>query len=76
MATNVLPSPVRISAILPKCKAIPPSSAPRLSHPAALPVRAIDYCVASPGLPVTARVLDAPGSDHLPVLAEISGPLA
>jgi endonuclease/exonuclease/phosphatase family metal-dependent hydrolase len=43
---------------------------PQLSHPAAKPVRAIDYCVASPGLAVTARVLPAPGSDHLPVLVQ------
>jgi endonuclease/exonuclease/phosphatase family metal-dependent hydrolase len=48
---------------------------PQLSHPARFPVRAIDYCVASPGLAVTGRVLDAPGSDHLPVLIQVNTPL-
>jgi endonuclease/exonuclease/phosphatase family metal-dependent hydrolase len=49
---------------------------PQLSHPARFPVRAIDYCVASPGLAVTARVLPAPGSDHLPVLVQVERPAA
>lgn len=57
-------------------RARPYPDPPQLSHPAARPVRAIDYCVASPGLPVTARVLDAPGSDHLPVLVEVESPPA
>jgi endonuclease/exonuclease/phosphatase family metal-dependent hydrolase len=49
---------------------------PQLSHPAGKPVRAIDYCVASPGLAVTARVVAAPGSDHLPVLVQVESPAA
>jgi endonuclease/exonuclease/phosphatase family metal-dependent hydrolase len=49
---------------------------PQLSHPARFPVRAIDYCIASPGLPVTARVLTAPGSDHLPVVVQVESPAA
>jgi endonuclease/exonuclease/phosphatase family metal-dependent hydrolase len=53
-------------------RARPYPDPPQLSHPAARPVRAIDYCVASPGLAVTARVLNAPGSDHLPVLVEVN----
>ncbi len=45
---------------------------PQLSHPAPKPVRAIVYCVASLGVSITARVLQAPGSYHLPVLVEVA----
>jgi endonuclease/exonuclease/phosphatase family metal-dependent hydrolase len=41
---------------------------PQPTHPASDPVRMIDYCVAAPGLEVTADVLPATGSDHLPVV--------
>jgi endonuclease/exonuclease/phosphatase family metal-dependent hydrolase len=57
-------------------RARPYPDPPQLSHPAAKPVRAIDYCIASPGLAVTARVLPAPGSDHLPVLVRVESPAA
>jgi endonuclease/exonuclease/phosphatase family metal-dependent hydrolase len=38
------------------------------SFPAKRPRKAIDYCLASPGVEVTAEVLPVPGSDHLPLL--------
>jgi endonuclease/exonuclease/phosphatase family metal-dependent hydrolase len=47
---------------------------PQLSHPAGAPVRAIDYCIASPGVEVSAEVVAAPGSDHLPVLIRAREP--
>ncbi|MFB9303748.1 endonuclease/exonuclease/phosphatase family protein [Kibdelosporangium philippinense] len=40
------------------------------TYPADEPVEAIDYCVASPGIVLNAKVLDAAGSDHLAVLFE------
>jgi endonuclease/exonuclease/phosphatase family metal-dependent hydrolase len=39
------------------------------SFPASDPAVAIDYCVASPGVSVAARILPGAGSDHLPLLA-------
>jgi endonuclease/exonuclease/phosphatase family metal-dependent hydrolase len=41
----------------------------RPTFPARFPYRAIDYCVASPGVSVRARPLRTSGSDHLPLLA-------
>lgn len=38
------------------------------TYPAHEPVEAIDYCVASPGLRVTGKILEVEGSDHLPVV--------
>jgi endonuclease/exonuclease/phosphatase family metal-dependent hydrolase len=40
------------------------------THPADDPVRAIDYCIASPNVSLAARALRADGSDHLPVLVD------
>jgi endonuclease/exonuclease/phosphatase family metal-dependent hydrolase len=42
------------------------------SYPASSPAEAIDYVLAAPSLTVSAAVLDRPGSDHLPVLAEVA----
>lgn len=39
--------------------------------PASDPAAPIDYCVASPGVSVAARILTAAGSDHLPLLARL-----
>jgi len=44
---------------------------PQPSFPASDPAEPIDYCVASPGVSVTARILAAAGSDHLPLLARL-----
>jgi len=44
---------------------------PQPSFPASDPAEPIDYCVASPGVAVTARILTAAGSDHLPLLARL-----
>ena len=44
---------------------------PQPSFPASDPAEPIDYCVASPGVSVTARILTAAGSDHLPLLARL-----
>jgi endonuclease/exonuclease/phosphatase family metal-dependent hydrolase len=44
---------------------------PQPSFPASDPAEPIDYCVASPGVAVTARILTAVGSDHLPLLARL-----
>jgi endonuclease/exonuclease/phosphatase family metal-dependent hydrolase len=41
---------------------------PEPTYPARDPAIPIDYCLASPGLQVTARALRAGGSDHLPIL--------
>ena len=41
---------------------------PKPTHPARRAVRAIDYCLASPGVRAEARVLRTAGSDHRPVL--------
>ena len=38
------------------------------TYPTDEPTEAIDYCVASPGLPVTGKILEVGGSDHLPVV--------
>jgi endonuclease/exonuclease/phosphatase family metal-dependent hydrolase len=38
------------------------------TYPAKEPVEAIDYCVASPGITLEAKVLAASGSDHLAML--------
>lgn len=45
------------------------------TYPITEPVDAIDYCIASTGLTVEARVLQVAGSDHLPllVMARICG---
>jgi endonuclease/exonuclease/phosphatase family metal-dependent hydrolase len=48
--------------------AVAPRRPPRPTYPARLPVRAIDYGLASPGVRLRARVLHVTGSDHLPVL--------
>jgi endonuclease/exonuclease/phosphatase family metal-dependent hydrolase len=42
------------------------------TFPARRPRDAIDYVLAAPGVEVTAEVLRAPGSDHLPLLAEVT----
>jgi endonuclease/exonuclease/phosphatase family metal-dependent hydrolase len=42
------------------------------TFPARRPRHAIDYVLTSPGVEVTAEVLRAPGSDHLPLLAEVT----
>jgi endonuclease/exonuclease/phosphatase family metal-dependent hydrolase len=39
------------------------------TFPARFPVKALDYCIASPGVRLRARPLLASGSDHLPLLA-------
>ena len=44
---------------------------PQPSFPASDPAEPIDYCVASPGVSVTARILTVAGSDHLPLLARL-----
>lgn len=49
----------------------PDTAAP--SYPASSPAEPIDYVLASPSLTVSAAVLDRPGSDHLPLLAEVAG---
>lgn len=41
----------------------------RPTFPARFPVRALDYCIASPGVSLHARPLKTAGSDHLPLLA-------
>lgn len=41
----------------------------RPTFPARFPIRALDYCIASPGVSLHARALSAAGSDHLPLLA-------
>lgn len=41
---------------------------PAATYPAADPVEPIDYCLASPGIALTAEVLPVAGSDHLPQL--------
>lgn len=48
------------------------------TFPAHRPRKAIDYCIASPGLGLDARALPATGSDHLPVLVRcrLPGPSA
>lgn len=38
------------------------------TYPASQPVEPIDYCIASPGIRLSAEVLSAAGSDHLPQL--------
>jgi endonuclease/exonuclease/phosphatase family metal-dependent hydrolase len=45
---------------------------PPATFPAHRPRTAIDYILASPGVRTTTEVLPAPGSDHLPLLAEVS----
>jgi endonuclease/exonuclease/phosphatase family metal-dependent hydrolase len=40
------------------------------TYPASRPRKPIDYCVASPDVSLSARVLKAAGSDHLPVLVD------
>lgn len=45
---------------------------PSATFPAHRPRAAIDYILASPGVGTTTEVLRAPGSDHLPLLAEVS----
>jgi endonuclease/exonuclease/phosphatase family metal-dependent hydrolase len=42
------------------------------SFPAKRPRKAIDYCLASPEAAVTASILDAAGSDHLPLLVDVA----
>lgn len=42
------------------------------SYPAKAPTEPIDYVLAAPSLTVSAAVLDRPGSDHLPLLAEFA----
>jgi endonuclease/exonuclease/phosphatase family metal-dependent hydrolase len=43
---------------------------PTATYPAVEAVEAVDYFLLPRGVPCSARVLAAPGSDHLPVLAE------
>ncbi len=38
------------------------------TYPASAPAETIDYCIAAPGVKATTTVLQAPGSDHLPLL--------
>lgn len=38
------------------------------TYPADHPVEAIDYCISAAGCPISGRVLQATGSDHLPIL--------
>jgi endonuclease/exonuclease/phosphatase family metal-dependent hydrolase len=38
------------------------------TYPASHPAEAIDYCLSATGNTVSATVLQAPGSDHLPLL--------
>jgi endonuclease/exonuclease/phosphatase family metal-dependent hydrolase len=48
------------------------SASPGLaSFPARRPRKAIDYCLSSPEVAVTASVLDVAGSDHLPLLVNV-----
>jgi endonuclease/exonuclease/phosphatase family metal-dependent hydrolase len=42
------------------------------SFPAKRPRKAIDYCLASPEVTVTASILDVAGSDHLPLLVDVA----
>jgi endonuclease/exonuclease/phosphatase family metal-dependent hydrolase len=42
------------------------------TYPASQPAEAIDYCLSAPGSLVSATVLQAPGSDHLPLLVTVS----
>jgi endonuclease/exonuclease/phosphatase family metal-dependent hydrolase len=48
---------------------------PEATYPANQPVEPIDYCIASPGIHMSAEVLSAAGSDHLPqlVIARLEG---
>jgi endonuclease/exonuclease/phosphatase family metal-dependent hydrolase len=46
----------------------------RPTFPARFPVRALDYCIASPGVALRARRLHAAGSDHLPILVRCQVP--
>lgn len=41
---------------------------PKATYPASRPVEPIDYCIASPDIRLSAEVLSAAGSDHLPLL--------
>jgi endonuclease/exonuclease/phosphatase family metal-dependent hydrolase len=41
----------------------------RPTFPARSPIKALDYCIASPGVSLHARPLKTAGSDHLPLLA-------
>jgi endonuclease/exonuclease/phosphatase family metal-dependent hydrolase len=43
----------------------------KATYPADKPVEAIDYCVASPGVSLDAKVLDVKGSDHLAILVGV-----
>jgi endonuclease/exonuclease/phosphatase family metal-dependent hydrolase len=45
---------------------------PAPTHPTDRPRRCIDYAVGSPGSNLSGRVLDSPGSDHLPVLVTLT----
>ena len=45
---------------------------PAPTHPTNEPRRCIDYAVGSPGSRLSGRVLDSPGSDHLPVLVTLT----
>jgi endonuclease/exonuclease/phosphatase family metal-dependent hydrolase len=45
---------------------------PAPTHPIDQPRRCIDYAVGSPGSRLSGRVLDSPGSDHLPVLVTLT----
>jgi endonuclease/exonuclease/phosphatase family metal-dependent hydrolase len=45
---------------------------PAPTHPIGEPRRCIDYAVGSTGSRVSGRVLDSPGSDHLPVLVTLT----
>lgn len=42
------------------------------TFPARRPRNPIDYILASPGVEMTTEVLSAPGSDHLPLLADVT----
>lgn len=53
-------------------RAYPESDVP--TYPACDPVEAIDYCVAPQGLDIDVNVLNAPGSDHLPILVYYKRP--
>jgi endonuclease/exonuclease/phosphatase family metal-dependent hydrolase len=45
---------------------------PQPTYPARQPAEAIDYCVTSPGITAHTTVLQAGGSDHLPLLVTAS----
>ena len=52
----------------PELQVSPP---PQATYPASRPARFIDYCITAPGITAETIVLQAGGSDHLPVLAVV-----